>query len=56
VYGRVDFRLNEDRLYFLEVNTLPGMTPLSLTPMAAKAAGLSFCDLLQNIIRSSVPN
>jgi len=54
VYGRVDFRLNQDKLYFLEVNTLPGMTPLSLTPMAAKAAGMSFADLLQNIIHNSV--
>jgi D-alanine-D-alanine ligase len=54
VYGRVDFRLHDDKVYFLEVNTLPGMTPLSLTPMAAKAAGMSFGDLLQNIIKSSV--
>lgn len=54
VYGRVDFRLNEDKAYFLEVNTLPGMTPLSLTPMAAKAAGLSFPDLLKQIINNSV--
>lgn len=54
VYGRVDFRLRGDTPYFLEVNTLPGMTPLSLTPMAAKAVGLSFADLLQNIIKSSL--
>lgn len=54
VYARVDFRLNENKLFFLEVNTLPGMTPLSLTPMAAKAAGMSFGDLLQNILNSSV--
>ena len=54
VYGRVDFRLDEDKLYFLEVNTLPGMTALSLTPMAAKAAGMSFGDLLETIIKNSV--
>lgn len=54
VYGRVDFRLNKDKLYFLEVNTLPGMTALSLTPMAAKAAGMSFGDLLETIIKNSV--
>lgn len=53
VYGRVDFRLQGDTPYFLEVNTLPGMTALSLTPMAAKAIGLSFADLLQHIINSS---
>jgi D-alanine-D-alanine ligase len=54
VYGRVDFRLDEDTPYFLEVNTLPGMTALSLTPMAAKVEGLSFADLLQHIINNSL--
>jgi D-alanine-D-alanine ligase len=49
-YSRIDFRLKENTPYFLEVNTLPGMTPLSLTPMAAKAAGISFTDLLIEII------
>lgn len=53
VYGRVDFRYDGSTPYFLEVNTLPGMTPLSLTPMAAKAAGIPFKDLLQRIISSS---
>ena len=39
-YARVDLRLNEkDEFYFLEINTLPGMTPTSLLPKAAKAAG-----------------
>lgn len=54
VYGRVDFRLNGETPYFLEVNTLPGMTALSLTPMAAKVVGLSFADLLEQIIKSSL--
>lgn len=53
VYGRVDFRLRDSVPYFLEVNTLPGMTSLSLTPMAAKATGLSFAELLQTIIQLS---
>jgi len=52
-YARVDFRVNKSNLYFLELNTLPGMTPLSLTPMAAKAAGMSFEDLLTTIINLS---
>jgi len=56
VYARVDFRFDGDDLYFLEVNTLPGMTPLSLTPMAAKAAGYSFDQLLEEIIRISLKN
>ncbi len=54
VYGRVDFRLNGVAPYFLEVNTLPGMTALSLTPMAAKVIGLSFTDLLESIINTSL--
>ncbi len=49
-YARVDFRLKDGIPYFLEVNTLPGMTSLSLTPMAAKAAGISFGDLLRIIM------
>jgi D-alanine-D-alanine ligase len=53
VYGRVDFRLRDNTPYFLEVNTLPGMTSLSLVPMAAKAAGISFEELLQTIIKLS---
>lgn len=54
VYARVDFRFDGKELYFLELNTLPGMTPLSLTPMAAKAAGYSFDQLLEEIIRISL--
>lgn len=51
-YGRIDFRYDGVKFYFLEVNTLPGMTQLSLTPMAAKAVGISFGELLDKIIRS----
>lgn len=51
-YGRIDFRYDGDEFYFLEVNTLPGMTPLSLTPMAAKAVGIGFDELLDRIIGS----
>ncbi len=53
-YSRIDFRYNGDNFYFLEVNTLPGMTPLSLTPMAAQAGGLNFSALLETIIESSL--
>lgn len=55
-YARIDFRYDDVKPYFLEVNTLPGMTPLSLTPMAAKAAGMSFAELLKNIINISLRN
>ncbi|MBW6513987.1 MAG: D-alanine--D-alanine ligase [Candidatus Syntrophosphaera sp.] len=50
-YARIDFRYDGAKPYFLEVNTLPGMTPLSLTPMAAKTVGLSFPDLVEMIVR-----
>ena len=50
-YGRADFRLdNNNKIFCLEVNTLPGMTSLSLVPMAAKAMGIDFPELLQRII------
>lgn len=49
-YARVDFRLSEEgEPYCLEVNTLPGMTELSLVPMAAAEAGLPFDELIERI-------
>ena len=49
-YARVDFRMSvEGEPYCLEVNTLPGMTELSLVPMAAEASGISFEDLVERI-------
>ena len=54
-YARVDFRLREDGEPFcLEVNTLPGMTALSLVPMAAEAAGIGFDELIERICRMAV--
>ncbi len=51
-YGRVDFRLNnQNEIFCLEVNTLPGMTQLSLVPKAANAVGISFVELIDKIIR-----
>ncbi len=55
-YARIDFRFDEVKPYFLEINTLPGMTPLSLTPMAAKAAGITFAQLLETIVKISLRN
>lgn len=50
-YARVDFRYSEDKKwYFLEANTLPGMTQTSLVPKAAKAAGIEFPELLERIV------
>ena len=54
-YARIDFRLSEDnKLYCLEVNTLPGMTSTSLVPKAAKADGMEFEQLIQRIITLSM--
>lgn len=53
--ARVDFMLGEgNQPYFLEVNTLPGMTELSLAPMAAGEAGISFDELIDRICRSAL--
>lgn len=49
-FGRVDLRLGDDGVpYFLEVNTIPGMTETSLVPMGAQARGLSFPELVDRI-------
>ena len=53
-WGRVDFLMDEQgNHYFLEVNTSPGMTDHSLVPMAAKAAGISFDELVIKIMESA---
>ena len=51
-WGRVDFlKDNNDNLYLLEVNTVPGMTSHSLVPKAARQIGLDFPDLCVEILR-----
>ncbi len=55
VYGRVDFRLDPDgHPWCLEINTLPGMTETSLLPMGAEAHGLSFPELIDEILKQSL--
>lgn len=54
-WGRVDVMEDKaGKFYLLEVNTIPGMTSHSLVPMAAKAAGLSFAQLVLTILRNSL--
>ncbi|MHC4663803.1 MAG: D-alanine--D-alanine ligase family protein [Planctomycetota bacterium] len=49
-FARVDLKLNKKfEPYFLEINTIPGLTKRSLFPMAAKAAGLSFGQLCASL-------
>lgn len=55
VYGRVDFLLGRNnKLYCLEANTLPGMTPMSLLPQEAKADGIDYPELCEKIIELSL--
>jgi len=49
--SRVDMIVDPQEIYVLEVNTIPGMTPTSLLPRAAQAAGISFPELVDRIIR-----
>jgi len=50
-YSRSDFIVTEDgEIYFLEINTLPGMTPTSLMPQEAAAAGIDYNTLCQMVV------
>ena len=54
-YVRVDYIITEDQdVYLLELNTLPGMTETSLIPKSAKAMGISYQELLDKLIESSL--
>ncbi|AKL98304.1 D-alanine--D-alanine ligase [Endomicrobium proavitum] len=54
---RVDFIVDKnDKVWALENNTLPGMTETSLLPDEAKAAGLTFADLILKILECSLGN
>lgn len=53
-WGRVDFVVNEQGdFYILEINTVPGLTATSLVPKSAKVKGLSFDDLIVNILNNA---
>lgn len=49
--SRSDFIVVDNKIYFLEINTIPGMTKESLLPKAIKTANLSFADLLEEWIK-----
>src|SRR5690625_2357711 len=56
-YSRVDFILTENNVpIILEVNTLPGMTPTSLFPDAAKALGMSYETMIEEFVELSDTN
>jgi D-alanine-D-alanine ligase len=54
-YSRSDFMLDEEgKAWFLEVNTLPGMTPTSLIPQEAGAVGIDYQTLCETIVSSAL--
>jgi D-alanine-D-alanine ligase len=53
LYSRSDFLIKENDIYYLETNTLPGMTNTSLLPQEAKAAGINFSELIDFLIENS---
>lgn len=56
-WGRVDIMVDQDLgPQLLEINTVPGMTDHSLVPMAARARGLEFDDLVWQILETSCDN
>jgi D-alanine-D-alanine ligase len=53
-YSRTDMILNNEELYVLETNTIPGMTATSLFPQAAEVAGISFPRVLDKLIELGI--
>ena len=53
-YSRTDMIARGDDVFVLETNTIPGMVPTSLMPLAARTAGISFSDLLDRLITLSL--
>ena len=49
----MDYIFAEDGVYFLEVNTIPGMTSASLVPKMVRAAGMDMTTFLSTVINNS---
>lgn len=54
--ARIDFILKEEKFYFLEVNTTPGMTATSFIPQQINAMGLSLTDIISKLIEDKLIN
>jgi D-alanine-D-alanine ligase len=56
--SRSDFRWDDEQgdegLYLLEVNTQPGMTPLSLVPEQAPGAGIDYAELVERLVEAAL--
>jgi D-alanine-D-alanine ligase len=53
-YSRSDFIVAKDGIYFLEVNTLPGLTPESLMPKAIKAVGGTYAGFIAHLVNDAL--
>jgi len=53
-FARIDFLLDDRRLYFLEVNTLPGLTETSLLPKSASCLGYDFAALADALVAPAI--
>ncbi|MDQ8204415.1 D-alanine--D-alanine ligase [Pelagicoccus sp. SDUM812003] len=54
-YARIDIMIDEhENLYFLEINTLPGLKETSLLPMSAAGCGYNFEELLQKLVEPAI--
>lgn len=54
VWSRTDMIIRDDAVILLETNTIPGMTQTSLFPLSARSAGMSFSQLLDELITLSL--
>jgi D-alanine-D-alanine ligase len=54
-YSRSDFIVRNGEVYFLEINTLPGLTDESLLPKAAAAVGLTYTELIRHLVETARP-
>ena len=52
---RFDYILHDDRFYFLEVNTVPGLSAASIVPKMAKAYGWSMTELFSRLLDEILP-
>jgi D-alanine-D-alanine ligase len=53
-FSRAEFIFVNEEPYFLEINTVPGLTEKSILPQQAKAAGISLAELFENAIESAL--
>lgn len=54
-FSRTDMLIRQNRIYLLETNTIPGLTPVSLYPQEAAAAGIDFPELCKRLIDLNIP-